>query len=251
MKKTIVVLILLTLTSQAMARKPLIGISASGSNGKNTISDTYVRSVEKAGGVAVILPQVPDSLLAVELLKRVDGVIFSGGEDVAPAYYGEEVTCPGVKVNEFRDRSDLWYARAAIRMRKPILGICRGEQLLNVALGGSLYQDIPTQVPATVGHRQKEKNYVATQWAELESDSRLARLLGTTRIHINSFHHQAVKRLAPGLRATARTEDGIVEAYEGFPRLNILAVQFHPEGFVRHGDDFYLPLFKDLVKRSR
>ena len=241
---------------------PLIGISCGGSGTMTTLKTTYSDAVRLAGGVPVLIPVLRDSTTLSELLRRLDAVILSGGEDIDPRYYGEEAL-PGLgEVNAPRDTFDVLLIRAALRQEKPILAICRSEQVLNVVLGGTLWQDSPSQIPASgLRHRQTEPAAVATQTVTIEPGSRLAHILGTTQIGVNSFHHQAVKDPAPGLLITAWAEDGVEEAYESLPTApdpygkplgrRILAVQFHPEAFSQAGDPVFLKIFQDLVARAR
>ena len=242
--------------------RPLIGISCGGDEAKASLKTTYIDAVRLAGGVPVLIPILRDSATVAGLVSRLDGVILSGGEDIDPRYYGEE-PLPGLgEVNAPRDTFDVLLIRTALRQAKPMLAICRGEQVLNVVLGGTLWQDIPSQIPSSeLHHRQQESPTVATQTITVEPGSRLATILGVTQIAVNSHHHQAVKDPAPGLVVTAHTEDGVVEAYESIPSAKdpfgrpfgdrILAVQFHPETFTQAGDTTFLRIFQDLVRRAR
>ena len=251
--KRFLLLILLSLSLPLYARKPVIGISSSCTEQRSMIKETYVRAVYKAGGIPLILPQVESRQEARELVAVCDGLIFSGGEDVNPSYYGETVIEEaGVEIIERRDISDFLLASEAIESGKAILGICRGEQLLNVALGGSLWQDILIQADTLKrqDHRNSDRN--GKHRIVLVPGSRLHSLFGSVpTIEVNSFHHQAVKDLAPGLSVCAVAEDGIVEAYDGFPRYNLLCVQFHPEVYAKKGDKTFLSVFKDLVRRAK
>lgn len=240
---------------------PLIGISCGGSETMTTLKTTYSDAVRLAGGIPVLIPVLRDSVTVSELVRHLDGIILSGGEDIDPLYYGEEHLPELGTVNVPRDTFDVLLIRTALRQEKPLLAICRGEQVLNVVLGGTLFQDIPSQIPASgLQHRQTEPATVATQTLSIEPGSRLSCILGLTRIAVNSHHHQAVKDLAPGLIITARAEDGVVEAYESIPGApdpygklfgeRILAVQFHPEAFTQAGDPVFLKIFQDLVRRA-
>ena len=243
----------------ATAGRPLIGISCGGDEVKASLKTTYIDAVRLAGGIPVLI--LRDSATVWQLVERLDGVILSGGEDIDPQYFGEE-HLPGLgTVNAPRDTFDVLLIRTALRQGKPMLGICRGEQVLNVVLGGPLWQDIPSQIPSSeLHHRQEEPSTVATQVITIDPSSRLAEILGVSEIAVNSHHHQAVKALAPGLIVTARTEDGVVEAYESIPgapdpygkplQARILAVQFHPETFSQAGDPTFLKIFQDLVRRA-
>ena len=245
MKRIIVLIVALALS--ACGKAPVVGISSGWTGSKVTVNATYVDAVRKAGGVPVVLPLAANPGEAEALIRRVDAVIMTGGEDVDPARYGETPLNESVEVNGRRDTSDFSIVEAALKLRKPILCICRGEQLMNVALGGSLYQDIPSQAPSEIAHRQDTVSTVPTHIIYLEKDSRLHALTGLDSVMVNSFHHQAVKEPAPGAKVAARAPDGIVEAWE---KGNMICVQFHPEALIEGGDDAFLPLFRDLVKRA-
>jgi putative glutamine amidotransferase len=197
---------------------------------------TYLRAVEAAGGIPVVLPPLGD---AVAYLDRLDGICLSGGPDLDPIAYGAPdrhaelgPTEPGLDVFE------LQLARAADERGLPILGICRGAQALNVARGGTLHQHLP-------GHRQTEPATATTHTVQIEPGSRLADVAGAGRLRVNSFHHQAVDVLGRGLRAVAFAADGIVEAIEvPGPRL-VLGVQWHAEGLTAQSR--HRALFEELV----
>lgn len=235
--KRFVLLFAIAVVAGCAPNGPSIGIS---SYATGDIPPAYTDAVAKGGGVPVVMPVVSSREEADAIIAAVDGVLFSGGEDINPAWYGEEVLNETVEVNSLRDFSDSLLVRAALASGKPILAICRGEQLMNVLLGGSLYQDIPSQVPETVGHSG------TTHKIGIEEGSILANLFGTDSLEVNSTHHQAVKDVAPGLTVTAYSSDGIVEAYEGD---NLIAVQFHPEKLVAAGDDRWLELFELFISR--
>lgn len=226
--------------------KPVIGISPTSLKGSLGAADTYVRAVSLAGGIPVVLPPVSSPDEADVLIRRLDAVIMTGGEDVNPAMYGEEILNQTVHFNTRRDSADSLIIRAATHRRKPILAICRGSQILNVVLGGTLYQDIPTQLPGSV-HRQPKDVEGPFHAAILEDGSLLGILFGCDTLMVNSFHHQAVKDIAPSLKVTARAADGVIESYEGD---RILGVQFHPEKFAAAGDENFLSIFRALVKAA-
>ncbi len=231
--------------------KPVIGISAAHGSTSSSVSDSYVEAVRNAGGIPVIIPFTTDSTRLCEALDLVDAVIMTGGEDVNPAYYGEEPIPQLGKVNEARDTFDIMFARTAYKRGLPMLCICRGEQALNVALGGSLWQDIPAQVDTILRHKQSERGSIATQTISIVPGSRLAEIVGCDTLAVNSMHHQAVKQIAPGLEVIATTCDGVVEAYQSIDSEQVLAVQFHPEAFAKSGIYPYLYIFEDLVRRAR
>ncbi len=235
-------MISLSLCSCSDQSAPLIGITCGRtSTGAVTLSTNYTEAVAKAGGIPVVLPIIDDPALAESLLAKVDGIVFSGGPDLDPAEYGEEVLNETVSIDAVRDRSDLLFARAALASGKPVLAICRGEQLMNVALGGSLYQDLPAQVEGVLPHRD------TIHMIGVEKGSVLFDLFGSDSLLVNTFHHQAVKDAAPGSRVTARSSDGVVEAFEN---ANVVAVQFHPERMFQ-ADPSWLGLFRYLVDKAR
>ena len=241
--KRIVLLLAILVVAGCSHKAPLIGISGSYMpSGGTSLNTNYSQAVSKAGGVPVIIPTVSSREEADAVLAMLDGIVFSGGEDLGPWLYGEEIYNETVFVDSVRDVSDVFLAQAALASRKPILAICRGEQLMNVVLGGSLYQDIPSQLPENVGHGG------TTHKIGVEEGSILASLFGTDSVEVNSTHHQAVKKLAPGLTATAHSADGIVEAYEGD---NLTAVQFHPEKLVRAGSAKWLAFFRLFIDKCR
>ncbi len=231
---------------------PLIGISTACDDSTMVIrlQKTYTDAVLAAGGIPAVLPTVLDAQDAALVTARMDGIIFSGGEDVAPRRYGEEELPQNGKVSPVRDSCEMLYLQAALDAGLHIMGICRGCQLINVALGGSLYQDIPTQRPSAVIHRQTLPGWEPVHKVGLAPDGLLRETLPDTQgdsVWVNSFHHQAVKALAPGLKVTATAEDGIIEAYENADR-SIVGVQFHPEKFIAHGDTLWLPLIRSFVE---
>lgn len=243
MKRILAALVLFAvLACSTPARKPVVGISSSRSLSSGTIqlSPAYTDAIMKAGGTAVMLPVIYTREQADALLATLDGIVFSGGVDVNPAWYGEEPLNETVEIDPVRDLSDSLLARAALASGKAILGICRGEQLLNVILGGSLYQDIPSQVEGHLAHGGGARHPI-----QIEKGSFLYNVLGAETLEVNSYHHQAVKDPAPGIQVVARTEDGIVEAYEAG---RIWAVQFHPEKMLADGDQTWLPLFRAWIQ---
>ena len=247
----LIVLLIGTMPSEAR-KKPVIGIAPGYSSPEYTsIRRTYTDAILRAGGIPFILPQANDPVEASAILANVDGVIFTGGGDIDPSYYGETVLNETVEIDSHRDTLDILYARTALASGKPILAICRGEQLINVVLGGSLYQDLPSQKPGDIAHRQSANGKVPTQKVFVTRGSKLHKIMGKDVLMVNSFHHQAVKDPAGSVTVTAVSEDGVVEAYESNEKGRwLVAVQFHPEMLVR-GDDSWLSLFKAFVKASR
>ena len=231
-------------------KTPVIGISSGISeSGTNTLHSTYVQAVVRAGGIPVIVPVLTDSSAVEAVISRLDGIVFSGGEDFDPALYGQEIIEDAdVQVNAVRDSSDLLYARSALRRGLPVLGICRGCQLMNVAAGGTLYQDLPTQMSSDINHRDRECPNVAVHQIVVERGGFLYKLFRTDTLGVNSLHHQAVRDLAPIYELSAVATDGVTEAFEN---KTVYAVQFHPEKLLAGGDDSWLKLFKSFLNRCK
>ena len=252
-KRVLLFFLLLSLCFFAQARKkPLIGVASGYSSAMtSTLSRSYTDAIYRAGGIPVILPQVNNAAAASEILSHLDGLLLSGGEDMAPAYYGESILNESVQVNAHRDTIDVLYAEAALLAKKPILAICRGEQLLNVVLGGSLYQDLPTQKPSEIAHRQGSDLRFPSHTISVSEGSRLHRIMGVKTLNVNTSHHQAVKVPSDKVAVTAVAPDGVIEAYEGIEKGQwILGVQFHPEMLVR-AQSGWLAIFIDFVKACK
>jgi putative glutamine amidotransferase len=193
----------------------------------------YVVGVAEAGGAPVVLPPVADARTTESLLDGLDGLLLSGGSDLDPGYYGEEpVPELGITLPE-RDRFEMALLERALRRGIPIFGICRGMQILNVALGGTLYQDLPSQMDHAVllGHRQETPKWEPTHEVEVDGGSKVAEIMGSDELKVNSYHHQAIKDLASGLVPVACAPDGVIEAVESVDLSQrwLIGVQWHAE----------------------
>ena len=228
-------------------RRPIIGITGNYDTGKCTLLEGYYRSVLEVGGTPLIIPPCDDTDMMVSLLDRVDALILSGGGDINPLYLGEEPLRELGGINPARDWHELMLVRLAANRQIPILGICRGIQVMTAALGGKLHQDIYREASATLKHSQDTERHVCSHTVRIASGSLLHRILGTEMLPVNSFHHQAVKEAAPGFAATAYSADGIIEAMESTQHKSMIGVQWHPECMILGGDRTMLPLFEWLV----
>lgn len=242
----------LLLISLSISGQPIIGISANSSISSASAPMTYVNSVRNAGGVPLVIPWTTDEVQLKKILETIDALVMTGGEDVDPlAYYGEE---PHQKMGEIvpqRDAFDAAILKMAVERDIPVLGICRGEQMMNVVFGGSLYQDIPAQVKGTfVDHSQNAPRNYGTHTITIDKNSLLYSLLGSETLIVNSFHHQSVKKVAPGFKVVAVSKDGVVEAIEKTDSKRVLGVQFHPEGFACDGEYPFLAIFQWLVNEA-
>jgi putative glutamine amidotransferase len=214
--------------------KPRIAISLElsikGKRRLNFLELGYAEGVEEAGGVPFYFPPIPSPGMIEEAISMVDGLVLTGGADIHPSYYGEEILAPISLSPRQRTDFDLAIFRAAMQRGKAILAICLGMQVVNVALGGTLIQDIPTQSPGSLLHRGEEESAPARHEVRVEPGSSLADILGgRIQFEVSSTHHQAVRDLGKDLQINARAPDGLVEGIElpGYPRL--VAVQWHPE----------------------
>ncbi|MBN1900358.1 gamma-glutamyl-gamma-aminobutyrate hydrolase family protein [Candidatus Sumerlaeota bacterium] len=215
-----------------------------------SLGGDYTNAVFKAGGIPVILPATKNEDVIDTYFKKIDGLILVGGPDLDPALYGESNKLATVQIAPpLRQEFSLFLAREAITRDIPLLGICMGCQVLNVALGGSLYQDIEYELPGySVRHFRKINSISPFHKIAILPDSLLYRILEKTEMEVNSYHHQSVRNPGEGLKATAYSEDGIVECIERPDKRFALGVQWHPE--VIHEREEQLSLFRALVSAS-
>jgi microsomal dipeptidase-like Zn-dependent dipeptidase/gamma-glutamyl-gamma-aminobutyrate hydrolase PuuD len=233
-------------------RPPLIGLSVSSSGNASSLLTNYINAVVKAGGAPVLIPVITDVTALRHIVAGLDGLIITGGPDVDPLRYREDPLQALGEVDPLRDEYELKLVKLATDRNIPLLGVCRGEQLINVFFGGTLYQDIPSQRTGRplVKHVQKMPGKYPSHTVSVTPGSQLAALTGSGTLRINSFHHQAVKDVAPGFRAVAWSSDSIVEAIEAWPERPILAVQWHPEAMVEGGDTAMLKIFSFLTAKA-
>jgi putative glutamine amidotransferase len=215
------------------------------------LNSAYVRSVLAAGGVPIMLSPLMGPSYAARALDGVDGLVLTGGEDMDPAWYHADPHPRTNPPSRERDLFELGLFAAARQREVPILGICRGIQVVNVALGGTLWQDLPSERPGAVDHYPEAARSERTHLVRLQPGSLTASALGGNEVRVNSFHHQAVRDLAPKLVATGWTEDGLIEAVESLPGQPwLLAVQWHPEEMHNEVRSPDRGLFRALVERA-
>jgi len=238
--------------------RPLIGLTTYRKTAAQTnpvalyaLMPSYVEAVIAAGGVPVMIPLGLDEIGLRTLLARLDGLLLTGGGDIAGEHYGS--TNPGFifDVDADRDRVELFLAREAVAGDKPLLAICRGHQILNVALGGSLYEDVLRLMPSAIKHDywgEYPRTFLSHD-VVVDEGTTLARCLGQTAVRVNSLHHQGLRDLAPDLVAVAHAPDGLVEAVEAPGRRYAIGVQWHPENLI-HVAPPMLSLFRGLVEAA-
>ena len=230
-------------------KRPVILIFPSRKDDCTMMSVRYTDAIRCHGGVPLLIPMNTDEETLSEMIRLADGFLFSGGVDLDPALYGEEKLNDTVEVDPVRDALEMTGMRLILKTDKPILGICRGIQSVNVGMGGTLYQDIPSQHPSDICHRQTAPATEPTHKVTVEDGTLLRSLLKKT-VMTNSFHHQGVKDPAPGLRVAARADDGMIEALESTTDRFILLVQWHPE-FTHSTDPSSDALFSAFIKAAR
>jgi putative glutamine amidotransferase len=234
--------------------KPLIGILANLApigegvfNGLERVHlpNSYVHAVEKSGGVPIVIPVNTDKENIKRQIETMDGILISGGEDINPILYKEEPVRELGYVYSKIDEFDIESIKIALELNKPIFGICRGLQVLNVALGGSLYQDLKYIKGSHIKHSQQAKTYLGTHYINIKESSILKEILKDKTL-VNSYHHQSVKTLGRDLHAIAYSSDGVIEAIERTSENFVLGVQWHPELMVDNNEEM-LNLFKKFI----
>lgn len=232
--------------------QPIIGITClvAWKDERQQQNETYIQAVLKAGGVPVLLPAVSSDAVIMEHAQLVDGLIVSGGPDMDPKYFGEQPVPELGAVNPAMDASESVLIRRILELDKPLLGICRGEQALNVIAGGTLHQDLRRALPDVLKHGQEQPRWFPSHSVRLVQGSLLANILQVEELQVNSFHHQAVARVAPGFVATAHAQDGVIEAIESQNHRFVIGVQWHPEGMWNQVNN-YDPLFAAFVQAAQ
>ncbi|MDR1547142.1 MAG: gamma-glutamyl-gamma-aminobutyrate hydrolase family protein [Hungatella sp.] len=235
-------------------RKPLIGLTPAHDTESGDIKarPTYMRALKAAGAIPVVMPlNAPEEDLR-QLSQDLDGFLFTGGPDVHPFLFGEETQAHCGNVSAARDQMEISLLPMIMELKKPVLGICRGIQVLNIALGGNIWQDIPSQVirEFPLAHSQPFHYDMPCHTVALSEGTLLARISGSSSIKVNSMHHQAVRDLAPGLIASACSTDHLIEAIEmpGYPFF--IGVQWHPEYLWEKNEEAFR-LFQTFVKACK
>ncbi|NLV89510.1 MAG: gamma-glutamyl-gamma-aminobutyrate hydrolase family protein [Tissierellia bacterium] len=233
--------------------KPIIGITSFDEQvqGYHSINNNYVNAVFAAGGIPVSIPTISNEEDYEAYIHMVDGLIFSGGIDISPLRYGENPLKEIKRISTIRDEYEFGLFDRAYKKKLPILGICRGLQLMNIYLGGSLYQDISRQLPNSLGHCPDfitiEEEYHSIN---IRKGTRFHRIFDEDKIYVNSYHHQGINRLGENLKVAAVADDGLVEAVEAADDRFLIGVQFHPEALLKRKPKF-LKLFEDLVMAAK
>ncbi len=235
--------------------RPLIGIPCDANLRSKyrrfCVGQSYCRALHAAGGAPVLIPALDDDEALLDIYERLDGLLLAGGADIEAHHFGQQRLTKLTNVDPLRDRAELLLVRQAVNDGLPVLAICRGVQVLNVALGGTLYQDIPTQIRHALRHNfhpDHPRNYLGHE-VLVRSETYLSAVLGVERLRVNSFHHQSVRDVAPGLQVVASAPDGVIEAIEAQDKRFVLGVQWHPEELTED-DPRMKRLFEAWVKEA-
>lgn len=232
--------------------KPIIGVTTSYAD-ERTLQTSYdnIDAVVQAGGIPLVLANASASEDMDQIITRLDGVLVTGGGDIDPTLFGEEPHRELGVIHPDRDRFETALLEKCLEKNKPVLAICRGCQILNIAAGGDMYQDIYSQTSSTLlQHTQRAPRSHASHFINVEDGSLLAKITSRSRYKVNSFHHQAVRELGENFQVSALSSDGIIEAFESRRHTFVLAVQWHPECMVAKEDEPSLKLFSTFIKAS-
>lgn len=231
--------------------KPIVGIVICGfENQRQFVTDNYVQVIRCSGGIPIIIPFIRSSAIAKEYAAMCQGFLFCGGDDIAPLLFGEQPQIPIGTINMNFDIFQIILLRYIMKLRKPIFGICRGMQVLNVALRGSIYQDMSLYPGHTLQHMQINSNrQEVSHRIKIKRKTKLYKILGPT-LYTNSFHHQAIHKLGKGITATAWSNDGIIEGIEHMHSSFVIGVQWHPECMVLNSKPMGR-LFQEFIRQSQ
>ena len=262
MKKILLAFAAMIATVSLSAKAPIVGVSGYVEGSTNRVNTTYTSAVRLAGGVPLIIPVTNSDAQIEAVVEAIDALVMTGGSDFDPLkYFNEEPVRDMGEIVPTRDEFDVKLVRAAVKRGIPVLGICRGEQLLAVAFGGSLWQDIPSQIKSSyIKHRQAgTPGSYGTHSIKIEKGSFLEKALGSNKAVVNSFHHQAIKGVPQGFKVIAKSPDGIIEAVERVAPLKnyedgggiIIGTQFHPEALCTGGETIFANIFKIIVDAAK
>lgn len=229
--------------------KPIIGVTTSMSDEKTiALSINNTLAVQQAGGIPMLLPNVTNEQDIQQMVKRIDGLLLTGGGDIDPTLFGEEPHRKLGNIVPERDEFEIVLSKTCLKLDVPILAICRGCQILNIAAGGDMYQDIYDQIDRPLlQHTQNAPTSHRSHFVHIERQSKLFNIAGTEKMKVNSFHHQAVRDMARHFIVTARSSDDIIEAFESTKHRFVVGVQWHPECTIYSEDGLSLPLFESFI----
>lgn len=254
MKKFLLAILTVALLSATATAAPLIGVNMNvqgtdWDSGRFDLGSRYIDAVTSAGGIPVILPPVMDDASLARYVEMCDGFLMTGGRDISPALYGVDEVHPEAEImNPRREAFDFRLIRAVLEADKPLLGVCLGSQEINVALGGSMVQDIPSETSTTINHKPGNGR-IGAHTVDITTGSLLHDIVSTTTLSVNSIHHQACDRLGSGVLVMARAPDGIVESYAVEEKDFVLGVQWHPEALTEYPEQ--LSIYQALIRAAQ
>lgn len=236
--------------------KPLIGITAKQNFNERVLSvgEGYVDAVIKAGGIPYILPISINKDLNIDIINIIDGLILTGGEDIDGKYFNEDTHINAGNISPFRDEQEVFLAKMGLDKDIPMLGICRGIQVMNIAADGDIYQDMYSQLTEDergrlIKHDQSAPKWYGSHKIKIEKKSKLYNIFKKEELFVNSFHHQAVRKIGNKLVMSATTNDNIIEGIESIENKFAIGVQWHPE-LMWQKDECFLLIFRELIKKS-
>ncbi len=232
-------------------RKAIIGITANQDKDykEYRLNKSYSQAIISAGGLPVILPVISDETIIKEYIKEIDGLLLTGGADPDPLIYGENPLPYTGYINPIRDSFELEIFKYAFQEKLSILGICKGIQIINIAMGGTLYQDLDSQREGVIKHNQEAPSWYPTHSVNIEADSYLNQIVKQERIKVNSIHHQSIKDVSSKFLVSAKAEDGVIEAIEIRKKRFVMGVQWHPETMWKNSQENF-NIFKEFVSQS-
>ncbi len=231
--------------------KPIIGVSSNLTEHILSVSTDNTQAVTRFGGVPIVLPNMEKGVTE-SIANLIDGLLLTGGGDIDPTLFGEEPHQALGNIVPERDEFEIELIKKMLLQNKPILGICRGAQILSIALGGDMYQDIYTQTSAELlQHDQKAPRTHASHFVEVNEGTTLKKVVGMERFKVNSFHHQAVRNIPTGFRISGLASDGIIEAFESNSHPFVMGIQWHPESLLLKDDNPSASIFKGFVEACR
>ena len=234
--------------------KPLIGISPSMEvdEAYYMIANDNVKAIESVGGLPIVLTYTEDDDVIEQLAQQIDGLYATGGHDIDPTLFGEEPHPQLGTIIPARDAFELKLIKKMMLLDKPVLGVCRGIQILNIAAGGDMYQDMYSQTDnALLQHAQKAPKAHGSHFVEVEADSLLYRLTKTSKLRVNSRHHQANRSVKEPIRVSGKASDGVIEAIESSSHRFVLGLQWHPENMLPAGDAASYSIFQGFIDACR
>jgi putative glutamine amidotransferase len=234
-----------------MNLKPIIGISSNLKEQFLSVSTDYIQAITEFGGVPLVIPNLQEEAIE-SIVQQIDGLILTGGGDIDPTLFGEEPLQGLGNITPERDAFEIAIIQKMLKLNKAILGICRGIQILNIAVGGDMYQDIDTQMEKRLlQHTQQSPRWHASHFVQVKKGSMLSDIVQMEKFKVNSFHHQAIRKIPNEFEVSAFASDGMIEAFESKIHSFVMGVQWHPECMIARNDPVSAAIFKAFIKTCK